>query len=362
MLEKDREIGLPVRCAEGVSAQTIRKYVGEVRPEWIAREVNKAKLVAPDGETVEVVTGGEMGYVLHRKVFDSDLAAMAAEAGAEVKTRAYVYDLLKRDGKVSGVRVTHLGQDYDIDASIVVGADGVESRIGRWAGLKTRTKPEDMDTCVQMTLADIDIDPDAITLYFGKEVSPGGYLWIFPKGPRTANVGMGVSGDYSKAKKPIQYLNDFVAANFPDAKMLTFVAGGVPCVDTLKHIVADGLMLVGDAAHQVHPMSGGGIGNAIIAGQIAGRVAAKAIQKGDVSEKQLMPYVKEWMKGEGKNNERSYKIQQVVDTFGDEDLNRIAHSVNSIPPEKRTLGQIFKVALFRHPRLILDALKVFGAA
>ena len=360
MLEKDREIGVPVRCAEGVSQAGLKTLLNQIKPEWIAQKVTKVQLVAPDETIVDVATSGQVGYILHRKLFDYDLAAMAAEAGADVLTRAYVYDVIRKNGTLTGVKVEHLSRKIEIRGKLIIGADGVESRLGRWAGLKTRTKLKDMDTCAQMTLGDIDIDPETIVLFFGRQVAPGGYAWIFPKGSRMANVGLGVSGDYSHDSKPITYLTQFINNKFPHAKILTLVAGGVPCVDTLKHIVADQVMLVGDAAHQVNPMSGGGILNGMIAGRIAGRIASEAIRKNDVSKKMLKLYVKEWYKAEGKNNERSYRIQQVVNQFSDRDLNNIAHAVNGIPFEKRTILQVFKTALLKHPKLILDAAKVFS--
>ncbi|MBN2104853.1 NAD(P)/FAD-dependent oxidoreductase [bacterium] len=360
MLEKDREIGVPVRCAEGVSQAGLKLVMGFVKPGWISQKITKAQLIAPDGTAVDVGTAGQVGYILHRKLFDYDLASMAGEAGVNILTRAYVYDIIRESGNIAGVRAEHLDRKIEFRSRLVIGADGVESRLGRRAGLKTRTKPKDMDTCAQMTLADIDIDPETIVIYFGNQVAPGGYAWVFPKGPRMANVGLGVSGKYSAEMKPIAYLHQFVDKHFPGAKILTLVAGGVPCVDTLKHIVADGLMLVGDAAHQVNPMTGGGILNGMIAGKIAGRVAADAIRKGDVSEKQLSPYVKEWHKTEGKNNERSYRIQQVVNKFSDKDLNKIAQTVNGIPLKNRSIMQIFKTALLKHPKLILEAAKVYG--
>ncbi|MBN1782857.1 NAD(P)/FAD-dependent oxidoreductase [bacterium] len=360
MFEKDREIGIPVRCAEGTSRAGLELVTGQVRPEWIAQEITRVQLVAPDDTVVDVVTSGQVGYVLHRKLFDYDLAAMAGEAGADVVTRAYVSGIIRTNGRIGGVTVDHLGETKTVHGKIVIGADGVESRVGRWAGLKTRTLPKDMDTCVQMTLADIDIDPETIILYFGLNVAPGGYAWVFPKGPRMANVGLGVSGAYSKEIKPVEYLRRFVNRKFPDGKMLTLVAGGVPCVNTLETITDDGLMLVGDAAHQVNPMTGGGIINGMIAGKMAGALAAEAVKKGDVSDKRLKPYVKQWMKAEGRNNELCYRIQQVVDKFDDADLNKIAHTVNAIDPQKRTMGQIFRTALLKHPKLIVEALRVFG--
>ena len=118
-------------------------------------------------------------------------------------------------------------------------------------------------------------------------------------------------------------------------------------------------MLVGHAAHQVNPISGGGITTAMIAGKIAGGVAAKAIAEDDVSENRLSQYARDWHKAEGKNHERTYKIKQAVYKLTDEDLNKTADTILSVPLEKRTLANIFRTALFRHPSVILDVVKVF---
>ena len=358
LLEKDREIGISVRCAEGISEVGLRNLV-EVKDCWIAQVIKGLRLIAPNGTVVDSNAKG-YGIILDRKRFDYDLAYMASQVGAEVVTKAYVHGLLKRDGRVTGVKLSHMGQACKVSCSIVIGADGVESRVGRWAGLDTRTIPRDMESCVQMTLANIDIDPEIIEFYFGRQVAPGGYLWIFPKGSEIANVGLGISGLYSRHKKPLHYLREFVEDRFPDASIMKTIAGGVPVMPTLKEVVKDGLMLVGDAAHQANPVSGGGIATAMIAGRIAGRVAAEAVLEGDVTAKRLSAYVREWHRGEGKKNERFYKIKNVVDRLSDEDLNRTAEMLLSVPPEERTPLQIFKKALNKHPKLIIEAIKAFS--
>jgi digeranylgeranylglycerophospholipid reductase len=182
---------------------------------------------------------------------------------------------------------------------------------------------------------------------------------VFPKSESVANVGLGVSGEYAKQRSAQQYLNDFIAKHYPNAAVLYTVVGGVPCAPTAKRIIADGLMLVGDAAHQINPMSGGGITTAMIAGQIAGRVAAAAIDGGDVSEKNLQRYPREWHEAEGKNHERLYKIKQAVYKLTDADLDRTAEVILALKPVERTLMNIFKTALVRHPALLFDLLKVF---
>ncbi len=358
LLEKDKEIGIPVRCAEGIVKSSLAKLV-PIRKEWVAQEVTAIQLIAPD-ETVVDLTIGENGVILHRKIFDRDLAGMASDAGAEVLTEAYVHGLLADNSSITGVQVNCSGEEFEVSGSIVIGADGVESRVGRWGGLKTHLSLDGIGSCAQMLLSEIDIDPSCVQFYFGKDIAPEGYLWIFPKGGRMANVGLGQVRHSIHSKTALESLKTFVNNKFENYTVLSCIAGGVPAVPTLKEIVGNGLMLVGDAAHQEDPISGGGIINAMIAGQIAGEVAAEAIRSGDVSKKQLKVYEKRWHKAEGKNVEISYRISKVKNRFSDEELNHLAAMLNRIPPEKRTVVQIFKTALIHHPKLILEAIKLYA--
>jgi digeranylgeranylglycerophospholipid reductase len=360
LLEKDREVGTPVRCGEAIGAAGLRAVCEpEPIPRGIANPISGAVLVAPNGREVVIDWGKDVGYVLDRKVFDFELSLLAAAKGVEIHTKAYVYDLMRDNSAVQGVRVQHLGKNYDVRAKIVIGADGIESRVGRFAGLRTFTKLKDMESCMQVTLANVKVEPRYIYLLFGEKISPGGYLWIFPKSATVANVGIGISGEFARHKSAQRYLQEFIDRRFPQAAAVYTVVGGVTCAPTLKQIVADGVMLVGDAAHQINPMTGGGIVTAMLAGKIAGRVAAAAIANGDVSSKCLEPYPREWHEAQGKNHERLYKIKQAVYKFTDDELNRTAEAVLAKKPEERTLGNVFKAALIRHPSLIFDVLKIF---
>ena len=353
LLERDREIGLPVRCAEGVGVDGLREQIPEFPESWIAQWIDGAFIVAPDGREVEAYSG-EKGVVLHRKLFDAGLAQRASESGAEIVTKASVLGLIREGGFVRGVTVSHLGETYEIRSRIVVGADGIESRVGRWAGIRTQTPFTEMESCAQMTLSNLDMDPTKVIFWIGKEWAPGGYFWLFPKGPGVANVGLGISGKFSREKKAIDYLKSFVEQKFPKASILTLVAGGVPCGPQLDELVCDGLMLVGDAAHHTDPLSGGGIVNALIGGKMAGEVAAEAVHKQDFSKKQLSRYQKQWERKMKKVLQLAYRIKNIIHEFKDEDFNKIADVVLELPLEKRTNVELFKVALRKHPKLILE--------
>ena len=355
MLEKDRDVGYPVRCGEAISKAGVSEFITPDE-RWISAHISKFALISPDG-TEAVIEFGDAGYVLERRIFDYELAKTAANAGAEIVTRAYVNGLLFENGKVSGVKYEYRGEQKELKAKIVIGADGVESRIGRWAGLKTYVDFREMECCVQVTASNINVKGDTLYFYFGENVAPGGYFWIFPKVNGAANIGLGVSGMVGKKKSALSFLNNFMENNFPNAPILTSIAGGVPSSITLEKISAPGIMLVGDAARQVNPLSGGGIASGMIGGSIAGRIAAEAIERNSLDH--ILKYDKAWHERLGKRHELFEKIKNGIYNFSDDKFNKIAHSFNKIPYEKRTLGKLFTTALFNQPSLLVDVAKVF---
>ena len=117
--------------------------------------------------------------------------------------------------------------------------------------------------------------------------------------------------------------------------------------------------LTGDAAHQVNPLTGGGIVNALIAGRLAGKIAGQAVQENDCSAERLREYEKTWQQTEGARLARAFRLKQAMFSLNDDRLNRLADTVLKLPFEKRTIINIFKHALLKQPSLIWDAVKVF---
>ena len=358
ILEKDRDIGYPVRCGEAVSEGGLRQFV-EPRDSWIATKISEFRLISPNGTKIDAHLTSQQGFILNRRIFDYDLAQIASDKGTEIYTKAYVSDLIVENNKICGVKVEHFGEEKDIRAKLVIGADGVESRIGRWAGLRTQLKMKDIESCVQYTVANVDVHPNRIDFYMGETYSPGGYLWVFPKGNGMANIGLGISGKFNGQKSAKKWLDEFMDREYPNASILTTVCGGVPCAKPMKNPITDNLMLIGDAAHFVNPMTGGGIISAMKSGWIAGQVASESIKKNDTSAEQLQKYAKEVKKAFGDNHKRFYRIKETISEFSDADLNGIAEKIAKIPVGNRTLTKIFKAAVPKKPSLILDVVKVF---
>jgi len=372
MVEKRQEIGSPVRCAEGVSKRALAELT-ELDPKWISAEINGGRIHSPDGNFVTIDEPGA-GLVLERKIFDRELAAQAARSGAEVWVKARAVDLIKENGSIKGATICRPDGDYVIRAKVVIAADGVESQVGRWAGIDTTCKARDVDTCAQYLMTGLtDIDLNYCDFFLGHRIAPRGYAWIFPKGGDSANVGIGIGGNVG-GETAISYLNRFVEKEIRGdvgekawkrrsvgasvrplvPSILSLVVGCVPVTGSPSDVVRDGFMIVGDAARQNDPVSGGGIINSMIAGQIAGEVAGQAIRNGDVSYAALVEYERRWHRQVGRTFPHLRRLREGILKFSDETLNGIAEVLSQTSLSKLTLIDIFWTALKNDPKLLLE--------
>ena len=357
LVERDRAIGSPVRCGEGVGSRGLGEFISPEGASWVARRITRVIFWAPDGTEVRVAEG-DVGYILDRSRFEPALAAEAGSAGADIRVGTEAV-ALTRQGDRWRVALRGRRGDVDLDARIVIAADGVEALVARWAGLDTRVPSRDMESCAQYVVSNITFDPDAIYLHFGHRVAPGGYAWIFPKDVGVANVGLGIVALRADGRPARAWLDDYVARYFPNGITTGYTVGGVIVHPTIKRTVADGLIVCGDAAHMVNPLSGGGIVNAMKAGRLAAQTAARALAAGDTSAARLQPYHDEWMRMLGDDHLRYYRLKEAISKFDDTFFDDLARTVNSIAQPKRTLGRIFASALVHHPTLVPVAARFF---
>jgi digeranylgeranylglycerophospholipid reductase len=357
LIERDNDIGNPLRCAEGVDHKGINDFFTP-DPAWISSEISGYSLVAPDGTIVEMNICGNRGYILERLIFDRMIAGKAASAGAKVLTGTDAVGLSEFDTNARSVSLKSMGQEWKVKGKVIIAADGVESRVARWAGLKTHAVPHDMESCAQVLLAGIEVNQHDFMLYFTREFAPGGYAWVFPKGASKANVGIGISGDFVNGKSPWKYLSAFLNHYFPGASIVGRTFGGVPCTGGIEKVYTDGVMVAGDAAHMANPISGGGILNAMIAGKYAAETAYKALKKGSTRESALKEYAGLCGSRFGKMNRRFYLLKEGIFTIPDDRMNEIAQEIVHLPKEKRTPVRVLKSALFNQPDLLYILAKV----
>src|SRR5690606_4455866 len=330
LVEKRPAIGAPVRCAEGIGKEALAEFV---KPDerWIAVELKRAEIVAPDGSSMMLeaaMAGSKIGYILDRKVFDRELVWQAAEAGADVMVKTRASAPLMDGGRVKGAVLEYCGEQKKVEAAVTIAADGVESKFSRWCGVDTAVPVREIMSSCQYLMTGIEIDHECTTFFLGNEVAPEGYLWIFPKGKRTANVGIGISGKKSGAgHRAKDYLDRFVRERFPNGKTIECIVGGVSVCRPLPRTVADGLIIAGDAARVVDPLTGGGIYNAMYTGDLAAKVAIQAMGAGKTDAEALMPYDQGWRSSTmGKAIERNYHIKEYLINLPDDKLNAIIHS------------------------------------
>jgi digeranylgeranylglycerophospholipid reductase len=362
MVEKRAEIGSPKRCGEGLSKSALERMGLEKDDSWICRTILGASAYAPNGKKITVNYKGPEGWVIERKVFDKWLAKKAVEAGARVLAKTDAVSLIKKGGKISGATLESNTKRWDVSAKIIIAADGVESKMAREAGIDTTLRLVDVASGVQFEMAGVDIDPNRIELYFGNEIAPAGYAWIFPKGKNQANVGIGVRKPWAK-KTALEYLNDFVGSK-PGLKKGSIVevnGGGVPVGALMENMVTDNFMVVGDAAHQVNPIHGGGISESFVAGRIAAQVAVQAIRTGDCSKKSLSDYNKIWWKERGERLQKLVRLREVTESLKDEELNWLAEYLQGEDLIELARSSGFKKLAFllmKKPRLIKLAKKL----
>lgn len=337
MLEKRQEIGSPVQCAEGVTYNTFETLEIKPNEKYIRSRIKGANIHAPDGRCINYEGGVAEGLVLDRKVFDKELASKAAKSGCDIMVKTAVKDLIIKDHKVCGVIAKHLGETIEVKADVVIAADGIESNMARMAGLKTIQSPQQICSCAQYEMVGVDVDPNYLEFFFGENVAPKGYVWIFPKGDGVANVGVGIR---SSDKTPLYYLDKFVSKL--DATPVELNIGGVPVSGPIEKTYTDGLLVVGDAAGHVDPITGGGIHPTITCARIAGEVAAESVKNEDCSSNYLKNYEELWKKEVGKGLSQSAKYRKMADKLSDKDMNSLAEFI-----ENQDIESISKIAALK---------------
>ncbi len=358
LIEKRQEIGAPVRCAEAIGAYITRPYIA-VDSRWVDATISHYAICSANGDRV-IVPPSEPTLVVNRKVFDWELAHLAARAGADVRTRSAATSLIRENGFVSGVHVESLGKTYAVRARLVIAADGTESQVARWAGLATVPPLADYYVGFQYLLCNLDIEPTVCAYYLGHEIAPGGYAWVFPKGSDTANVGLVVSASRARDGSPQTLLDAFVARRFPNAGILGVVSGGIPATGALKKMVTDGLMAVGDAAHQADPLTAGGINLGMIGADLAAQVGIKALASGDVSARALGAYDKLWHDQFGAQHTALYQVRKLLTDMDDAQLAGLIRTASRLPLQDMSLGEILLALLKHQPRLLFEASKLIA--
>lgn len=357
LLEKKAEVGAPLRCAEGVSKKWLEEVGIEPEPMWIRGDMKGAIIKSPQGTTFQLdesKAGSEVGYVLERHLFDKALARDAAKAGAQIMMRTSCTGIIREEGKIVGVKARSMGEEIEIRAKCVVAADGFESQVGRWAGIDTTLKLNDIDSCIQYRMVNIDCVPDYCEFVIGS-VAPGGYIWIFPKGEGVANVGIGVMGRLCKGNGDAKYYLDKFIAEDPrlsKGQILEIMGGFVSTCPGLDCAVDDNIILVGDAARIIDPITGGGICHACRTGMYAGKVLTECAKTGDFSKQALMPYEKMWRDRMEDKLFRNWMAKEKLASLDDETIDELIKMIKDSDIGEVNVYNLLKVVKEKFPQVV----------
>ncbi|MDD1746673.1 MAG: NAD(P)/FAD-dependent oxidoreductase [Methanomassiliicoccales archaeon] len=359
MIEKRQEIGSSLRCAEGISKKGLDKAKIPLDKKWISAEMKGAKLVSPNGSVFRIdesQAGDEVGLVLERHLFDKYLAGRAAKAGAEIRLKTAANGVIKEGDAVKGITGTSFGEPFKLTAGCVVGADGFESQVGRWGGLDTVVKMSDITSCFQYRLTGLKTEPDYCEFVLGS-VAPGGYAWVFPKGGDTANVGMGVLASMLKKPGDVKKYIDMWIKKDPrlsGAQPLEAVGAAVSVSPPVEKSIANGLLLVGDAARVIDPITGGGIANGCIQGKFAGEVLGDCAQAKDFSEAALKPYEKLWRDELENKLYRNWMAKEKMITLTDAQLDGVIEILAGCDIREMNVYNILAALKQRMPDLVKE--------
>ena len=277
MVEQRPVVGVPVQCAEYIPAQLMGEI--DLMDDFSVQKIKTMKTIFR-GKVLRETNAP--GYVIRRDRFDQALADEAVWAGATIRLSTRAKD--RTDAAV--VVENRQGVREAITAKVVIGADGPHSRVARWMGRQKQNLMPAIHTQARlkypMNATEVHFDP----------LFTGGYGWLFPKGDM-ANIGLGLKRKHGRQLKKL--LDDFIDRLVMEGKIESgnarYSIGHIPAGPPGK-LVKGNLLLVGDAAGHTHSITGAGIPQAVICGEMAGRWAAKAARSDDLSA--LDGYERQW--------------------------------------------------------------------
>jgi len=315
VFEEHEEIGQPCHCAGLLSLKGLEHLSVPDDGPYVQNKVVGARFYSPSGLSFLVDREEPVACVIERGLFDKFLAQKATEAGAQIILNAEVKNLERGKEKV----IIDAGKN-SFHAKLCIDAEGASSRIVNAIGLK----PVNRDSVLpglQYDLENVSIDPRFVEVHTGKKVAPGFFAWVIPISQSKARVGLGC-----KKANPKELLEEFVRRRFGNEDNLKrgkvrsgLIVTGGPVDKTFS----DQFMVVGDAAGQVKPTTGGGVILGGICASIAGKTAVEAVSSWDCSAQFLSRYENSWKTQLGKDFRTMLLARRIMNRLSDQTLDKL---------------------------------------
>lgn len=340
-------------CGDATSKRSL-DYLAErigIRygPPELEHPVKGVYVYSPDRKT-KVLFEGE-GFLFNRKLAPRRQVNDAKRAGAEFMFGATAERLLSEDGRITGITGRKAeGSTFKLKAKVTIDATGSSSTLRRFMSIPSMIEKEiDPDDVVGTGRYILDFEPamesreyfdaDYCIIHLDQFIAAGGYSWIFPKGKKKVNIGLGVSHSALARRNRMFGLNDNLQSLIDKYLMDNPVIKGyaqptgdadfgntkgnwqVPVRRHNDCMVANGFAVVGDAAWMPRPIDAGGISPSIYGGTILGKVVAEAMEAGDMSEASLWKYNVEYMSTHGYPMASFEVLRRYLQTVTDEQIN-----------------------------------------
>ena len=308
IFEKKKEVGVPLQCA-GLLGKKI-KEVNILPDEFILNKIYGACLYSPSSTLISMRKKEEpLAYVLDRVKYDKYLAQLAVDKGAELFLNHRAENIDLKNGEI-------YFKDKKISAEIIVGADGHSSMVSKAFDNNFKSVHA---TQYLIDTGENSFSDDHFQVYVNSKISPG-FLWVIPLSKSTARIGLFADFDYQDLSG---VLNNFLKTNekLGNAKILKKYHGKIPIYDPKKDIVKNRAILIGDAASQVKPTTGGGLIIGFICAKIAAEVVAETINSKNIDI--LKDYQKQYSKMFKNELKMQLKVQKTYKSLNNDDLDSV---------------------------------------
>ncbi len=317
VVEEHDQIGAPVQCTGLVHPRVVEMAQAQ---STVLNNINGFRLTFPGGRTMEVRSSETKAMVIDRGKFDRHCCERAELEGADILTgREFVG--FRREGRKMALTLNGPDGLETMTADLLVGADGYKSRVGEQAGLgpaKEHIRGVQVELDMRME------EQSLVEILVGKNVAPGFFAWILPCGDVT-RVGLGVSQD---GDAPIHYLNNLLKKRGLDKVGRKNIISGIIPIGPPRKTYAENVLIVGDAAAQTKPISGGGIYTGMRAAKWAALTAVDAVEEGDLSAKRLSEYDDRWRSDIGREMDRGLMIRKVFTNLTDKKLDDVGRMLD----------------------------------
>jgi digeranylgeranylglycerophospholipid reductase len=325
IFEEHDQVGVPSHCSGHVGILAFKQFAPKIPSKIIENEIKGGILYSPNGKTLTLRREKPVTWVLNRAEFDRHMATLSAESGAKLHLSTRV-EAFKRsqDGRI-GLKVSGMAESK-FSCRILIDASGCAASISKYVGLAKPGRGMLVNSA-QFSVDDlVDVDSNFVEVYFGQSFAPGFFGWIIPRRDGSAKVGIAAGGrvNVRECFERFIHKHPVVSAKLRRAKRFTAPTyHPIPVGGTRGHTYADNMLVVGDAASQVKPTTGGGIVFGLACGKIAGETAAAALKEDNVSASRLRTYETTWRQLIGFDLTAMSWLRRLLYRLPDRQLDRI---------------------------------------